>query len=480
MPTRRDFLGYGLSGAAGLLALRNPSAWAQSGDAAPAPDPDFEGRMLLPGDEGFESARQNILKNPRTDNHPAAVAYCKSEADVVRCLRFAGNEGLPVAPRSGGHSMVGWGTCDDGVVVDTSSMRTMSVDHEKRSIKVGAGVLSAELGAFVAQHDLAAVVAQCPTVGVAGLMLGGGLGYLSGLYGATCDTLLEADLVTADGQLVTCNANEHPDLFWAIRGGGGNFGILTSMTFQLFPVARFLTGRISYAFADARRVLQLFSEVMANAPDALQGWAGLTQADGHYYVDLGFSWAGSTAEGENALRPFREIAKPVSNTMHWGGFVDTFSIYPPAAEFPNYAAMSGSYVQRLTDEVIDVAIERIQSAEGGFSSNIGFDHYMHGAISRVDPRATAFELRGEGAAHVWIPANWNDPAAGAAALEWVDETWHALSAYSGGRSYVNYPAFRETQRNGLAYSQNRERLQSIKMAYDPGNVFQQNYNIAAI
>lgn len=479
MTTRRDFIGYGLTGAAGLLALQNPSSWAQPQKGYPTLESGFAGEVLRPDDGRFESARQNFYKNSRTDSRPAAVAYCKNAADVVRCLRYADNEGLLIAPRSGGHSMVGWGTCDNGIVVDTSLMRSMSVNLDQRSIKVGAGVLSVELGANVAQHGLAAVVAQCPSVGVSGLMLGGGLGFLSGLYGATCDTLLEADLVTANGQLVTCNAKEHPDLFWAIRGGGGNFGILTSMTFQLFPVAKFLTGRISYAFSDARKVMKLFSEVMESAPDALQGWASVTQADGQKYVDLGFSWAGGPTEGEKVLKPFRDIAKPLDDTMHWGGFADTFSTYQPVTEIAKYVATSGSYARQLNDEVIDVAIARIQSAVGNFSSNIGLDHYMHGAISRVDPCATAFDLRMKGAAHIWIPASWNDPAAGAAALEWIDQTWHALSPYSAGRTYVNYPGFRETQRNGQAYSQNQERLQSIKMAYDPQNILRQNYNITA-
>jgi hypothetical protein len=239
-----------------------------------------------------------------------------------------------------------------------------------------------------------------------------------------------------------------------------------------------VTGGFSYDFNDARKVLQFFSEFMADAPDALQGWAALTQADGGRFLNVGVCWSGEPAEGENLLRPFRQVSKPLQDTVHRGPYIDTFGIYPAAAGTPAYGGMSGCYVRELSAEVVEVAIERISSARGAFSSNVGFDHYMHGEVCRVDPGATAFDLRMPGAAHVWIPADWTDPAAAPAALRWMDETWQALHAHSNGRTYANYPAFQDSASDGIAYAQNQQRLLALKAKYDPGNVFQQNYNIA--
>jgi FAD/FMN-containing dehydrogenase len=480
MQTRRKFLSKGMLGGAVLAASGGFSvqigASATSVAATKSLRPSFQGQLILPGDPDYESMRKVVYQNMRTDKLPALIARCAGQTDVVAGLNLAQTEGLPVALLSGGHSFVGWGTLDDGVVIDVSQMRTIDIDPVAQTARVGPGVLSAELVATAAQHGLAPVVAQCSTVGVTGLTLGGGLSYLSGKYGASCDTLLGAELVTAVGEKLACNASENPDLYWALRGGGGNFGVVTSLSFQLFPIGEVVIGSFGYRMEDAPAVVRFFSDYMASAPDELQGWTCVHQDKGDQILLVGLCWSGDLLKGDEAISPFRKIAKPIKDTLERSPYLETFNLYPSIGPGP-LNSIAGCYVSQLTDEAMSTFIDQFARLDGSFNCAVGLDHYMHGEICRVAPQATAFDLRLPGAVHVWITANWSDPEAELKALEWADASWRAMKAFSTGRTYANYPAFEDGTLGGAAYNENQARLASIKHRYDPHNLFRRNYNI---
>lgn len=235
----------------------------------------LQGQLILPDAEAYDAARTFFYWNPTTDKRPAIIARCARPDDVARCVEFARRHDLPLAVRGGGHGYVGWCTCEGGLVIDLSPMKDIAVDPVSRTVRAGAGVVAHELVDAASPHDLAPVVGQCRQVGISGLTLGGGLGWLSGRYGATCDNLLSAHLMTADSQALVASPAENPDLFWAIRGGGGNFGIATSFEYRLHPLSITLAGRLSYRLSDARAMLGLYRDFMAEAPDELQALAFL-------------------------------------------------------------------------------------------------------------------------------------------------------------------------------------------------------------
>jgi FAD/FMN-containing dehydrogenase len=480
MKTRREFLGNSLLTGAVMATSGGFNLRADASAAAKASvstlHSGFGGQLVLPGNPDYEAYRRAVYHHNRTDKNPAIIARCAASTDVAGCLKLAESEGMPVALRSGNHSFVGWGTLNDGLVIDVSQMRTIDIDPVARTARVGPGVLSAELAAAAAQHGLVPVVAQCSTVAVTGLTLGGGLSYLSGIHGAACDTLLGAELVTAAGEVLLCNAHQNPDLYWALRGGGGNFGVVTALTFQLFPIGDVVTGSLAYRLEDAPEVTRFFYDYMASAPDALQGWTCVNLDEGEKAVLVGLCWSGEPSEGDRIIAPFRSIAKPLRDTVQRSSYLETFNIYPRVGP-GSHNSIGGCYLRNLPDEAIEVFVDRIAGLDGSFNCAVGLDHFMHGEISRVAPTATAFDLRAPGALHVWITANWSDPAAEAAALSWGDASWQALKVFSGGRTYANYPAFEDWSLAGAAYYENQARLASIKRSYDPHNVFRLNYNI---
>jgi FAD/FMN-containing dehydrogenase len=380
---------------------------------------------------------------------------------------------LPLAVRGGGHGFLGWGTCDDGLVIDTSAMKEIAIDPVNRTARAGAGVVARELVAAASPHDLVPVLGQCPTVGISGLTLGGGLGWLSGKHGATCDNLLSAELVTADGRRLVTSETEHPNLFWGIRGGGGNFGVATSFTFRLHPIGNVMAGTLSYRWADARRVLRTFGEVMEGAGDELQGRATLSH-DGEPAIHISICWSGDPGEADAIVRPLRTIASPEADTIKRLSYLETFGMSEGVPR--QFSAIKGSYLERLSPEAIDVVLDRLVRAPAP-GVLIGLDHYMHGAVCRVASDSTAFDLRVPDALHVFLSAETDNAAAGPALSRWIDETWNALQPYAGGRVYANYPAAESEPVVKAAYGGNYARLVAVKNEYDPGNVFQRNYNI---
>ena len=438
----------------------------------------LRGGLILPADQEYDGARRVAYWNPVADKHPAMIARCAHEDDVRRCVDFARQQDLTAAVRAGGHSFLGWGTCDDGLIIDVSGMKEIAIDPNKRTARAGAGMLAQEMDSAAASYGLAPVLGECPTVGIAGLTLGGGLGWLSGKYGAICDNLLSANLITADSRSVIASAESNPDLFWAIRGGGGNFGIATSFEYRLHPVSEVLAGRFTYPVQEARQVLRFYREFMAAAPDELQALAALRTA-GNGVVIVAFVYLGDLNAGKELIDHFRTFLTPTHDTVQPRPYTEMFPM-PPSGDFvpPAFSTIKGSYLEQLSDEAIDIAVECFKQAPPGCA--IGFDHYVHGEVCRVAPDSTAFELRTPGALHVVIVSEWDAAAAAAASMTWTEDTWKLLQPYSGGRIYANYMSIEGEQAVKAVYGSNYSRLRTIKTKYDPENFFRRNQNMRPI
>ncbi|MCZ6673604.1 MAG: FAD-binding oxidoreductase [Verrucomicrobia bacterium] len=476
--TRRKFLKRGLGAVAGLVMANGCSFYR---DVTPPLDSqaisrlrsNFKGRLIVPGDKLYESLSLIYHRSSSKKSRPALVAQCANSDDVLRSIELAVNNRLPLAVRGGGHSYAQWATCDGGLVIDLSPMKEIVVDTSTNTARIGAGVLGSELVAQAGRYNLVPVVGQCPTVGVTGFTLGGGLSYLSGLYGAACDNLLAAQVVSPDVGSVTANAEQRQDLFWALRGGGGNFGVATSVTHQLRPLPSVTAGKLVYDFGDVRAVLRGYNEVMTSAPDGIQGWvlAGKTDKP---FVFLVVVMVDDSPEMRTCLKSLRSIAKPLDDTIKPMPYAETYSIdeYTPMI----YRSTKGSYLQRFSEESVDLVVDQIMHNSGA-SVAVGFDHFMHGAVCRVPKEATAFELRDPGAMHLWITSGWNDAAHEQIRNGWIRDTWEKLQPFSGGQAYANYPGADNGKDVRTVYRGNFARLAAIKAKYDSNNVLRRNFNI---
>ena len=479
MRTRREFLKQGLIAGASF-ALSGACRFDRDMDGIDAAAigklrTRLQGQLILPDDEAYAAARRFFWWNPTTERRPGIIARCERPDDIAWCVEFARQHDLVLAVRGGAHSFLGWSTCDDGLVIDISPMKEIAADPGNRTVRAGSGVVVHELVGATSLHDLVPVLGQCPTVGISGLTLGGGLGWLSGKYGATCDNLLSAELVTADGQSIVANATENPDLFWAIRGGGGNFGIATSFEYRLHPLSVVFAGVLQYRLSDARAMLSFYRDFMAEAPDELQAYASLErERDQDPLLKIVVCFSSDLNDGEKIIQPLRRHANPLLDTVQPRAYSDSFT--EGTGGPTTFRNIKGCYLESLSEDAIDVMLDRFAQAPEPESA-IGLDHYMHGEVCRVAPDSTAFELRIPGSLHVWITANWNDPAATAAIVRWSEETWKALQSYSAGRIYANYPNTEGEAAAKAAYGGNYSRLLAIKNKYDPSNVFRRNQNI---
>jgi len=477
--TRREFLKRTATAGAGFTLS---TAWGRSDIAAthdlhPAVVKKFgatlKGRLVLPGDPPYDAVRHIAYWNAQTAKHPAMIARCANAEDVRRSVEFARQHDLLVAVRSGGHSTLGWGLCNGGLVIDVSQMKQVAIDPVRLTIRAEPGLMVKEVSASAGKYGLAPVLGACDTVGISGLTLGGGLVDLSGRYGASCDNLLSAEIVTADGRTVTASATQNPDLFWAIRGGGGNFGIATSLEHRLHRVPKLLHGRITYQFSDAQNVLRSFREFMAEAPDELEADVILTGLNDRSVI-VNVSYSGDLANGEKVIQPLRTLAKPVSDTVHRSAYAE---ITPEdEGEQPGFAFGKYCYFERLSDAAIEGTIAQFTN-QSDVSCGMGLYHYMHGAICRVARDATAFELRAPGALHIAIASSWHDAKMADASMAWVNSAWGALNTFSGGRIYANYLSVEGEDAVKAAFGKNYSKLAQIKKKYDPSNFFRLNPNI---
>ncbi len=484
--TRREFIKQSAM-TAGMLTLLNACGQRIKSRKFPlAPDAinkfqkGFGGHIILPSDAAYEAARRARIVNPEMDKHPVVIAQCQNEEDVLRCIDLAHQHELEVAVRSGNHSLLGWGTCEKGLVIDLSRMKNVSVDPIKHTARVSAGSTAEEILAFTAPFGLAPVLGECGSVG-AGLVLGGGLGYLSGKYGATCDTLLSGNVVTADGRTLNANTSTNEDLFWGIRGGGGNFGVATAFEYQLYPVKGVLAGRLTYSLEKAPALLRFFREFMLTAPDELQGDCYYAkQAKGSFAIE--FVYAGDLEKGEHLINTFRKFIKPDQDWVKRRAYSE---IYRMSADWASddvatpcpFRSVKGSYIKQLSDEAFDLILTQFAQAPPSCQLFFNLSHYMHGEVCRIAPDATAFELRQAGAADLAYMIGWDDPKKTSPCMLWLSNFAELLQPYSGGRIYSNYMSAEGEDFSKAIYGTNYTRLLQMKRKYDPENFFHLNHNI---
>jgi FAD/FMN-containing dehydrogenase len=438
--------------------------------------PKLKGRLIAPGDPAYEGARRVFYWNAATERMPRVIVQCANEDDALRAVEFAQRHKLEVAARAGGHSHLGWG-CSNGMVIDLSGMKRIAIDPSRRTALCEGGVLSGEVARAAGQHGLAPVLGQCPGVGASGVILGGGLGWLSGLHGASCDNLLSARVVDADGRVLAADSERNPDLFWALRGAGANFGVTTSFKCQLHPIGPVTGGDIHYSVRDARTVLRFFRELMDEAPDAFQATLNLTPGERGVFVSL--CHAGTEIEAERTLRSLKAIAPPTKEFVKRQEFAALAerpaATNPANTSPPQFRGIQTVYRDRLSDDLIDIIVERLGRASPEVI--MGISHYMHGQVCRVAPSATAFPLRDTGGLNVRMAYTWNDPATGQRVTQWADESLRLLRPNANERIYANFQTYESRTGAAAVYGANFSRLSAIKHKYDRENIFRRNSNI---
>jgi FAD/FMN-containing dehydrogenase len=440
------------------------------------------GTVIASGDEGYDSARK--VYNAMIDRRPRVVVRCANAGDVMAAVAFARENRLDLAVRGGSHSVPGFGTCDDGVVVDLSAMRGVRVDPVARTARAEGGATWGDFNAATYPFGLATTGGIISTTGVGGLTLGGGIGYLTRGLGLSCDNLVSADVVTADSRLLVASEKENEDLFWAIRGGGGNFGVVTSFEFRLSPVKDIYGGPIFFELDRAADVLRFFREFITDAPEQLGGFPAFQIAPplpfipadrhGEPFVAIVACWAGALDEGEKAVQPFRDVAPIVAEhvgPMPYPALNSAFDgLVPPGLQ--HY--WKANFNSELTDEAIEAHL--VHGPRLPAVNSTVHIYPINGASHRVAPDETAFAYRDAKFATV-IAGMWPDPARNDANIQWVRDYYDATAPHSEAGGYVNFMADDDQERIRANYKGNYDRLVDAKRKYDPDNLFHHNQNI---
>ena len=445
---------------------------------------DFSGQVILPYDADYDGARQ--IWNAMIDKRPAVIARCLHTADVVRAVNFAMDTGIPLAVRGGGHNIAGNAVCDDGIVIDLSQMKAATVNPGLRRVSIGGGALLSDLDAATQAHGLATPVGINSTTGVGGLTLGGGLGWLSRKYGMTVDNLESAEVVTAAGAVVRASATEHPELFWAIRGGGGNFGVVTRFEFRLHPVGpQVLCGLIVYPHAQARSVMRQYRDYMAQTPDDLTVWTVLRKAPplpflpeaahGTDAVVLAGCYAGDPAEGERFFAPLRKFGTPLGEHVGVQPFAAWQQAFDPllGAGARNY--WKSHYFSAFPDGLIDAVVELSPKMPSPHCEI--FIGQLGGATMRPAVGSMAYAQR-DAEYTMNVHGRWETAAEDKRGIKWARDVFQATAPYANGGVYVNFMSADEGERVKSAYGPNYERLARVKRQYDPANLFRVNHNIS--
>ena len=442
----------------------------------------LRGPVIEPRDAGYDDARK--VYNAMIDKKPRLIARCADVADVILSVNFARKNDLLLAIRSGGHNGGGLGICDDGLVIDLGLIKYARVDPTARTVTAGGGCTWGDVDHATHAFGLATPSGIISTTGVGGLTLGGGIGHLTRKYGLTIDNLISADLVLADGSFVKANADENPDLFWAIRGGGGNFGVVTSFTFRLHPIDTVYAGPMLYELNDAAEVMKWYGKFIRSAPDDLNGWfAFMTVPPAppfpknlHLKKMCGiiWTWTGDLQQGEETFRPIRAFKKaaldlvgplpqPTLQSMFDG-------LYPPGLQW----YWRADFVRELSDEAI---AQHVKFANALPTMHSTMHLYpINGAAGRVSRQETAWNYRDANWTQVMVGVD-PDPANNEKTISWTKSYWDALHPYSAGGAYVNFMMDEGEERVKATYGDNYTRLVEIKNKYDPENLFRVNQNI---
>ena len=433
----------------------------------------LRGETIRPGDSQYDSARR--IWNASVDKYPGIIVRCLGAGDVIDAVNFARENGLLVAIRGGGHNVGGRALCDGGMVIDLSRMRGVAVDAKARTARVQGGAKLGDLDRETHLYGLTAPVGVVSATGVAGLTLGGGVGWLVRKYGVAVDNVLSMQVVTAGGRLLTASAEENPDLFWALRGGGGNFGVVVSFEFKLQPVSTVLGGMILFPRASAPAVLRFYRGFAESAPEELTAYAGLLCApDGSPVVGVIVCYCGDLAEGERVIRPLREFGTPIMDAIQPMPFPAMQSLLDGAFPDGNQNYWKGMFLRELNDEAIDAMIEHANGAPSPLSAVV--IEYYAGAAGRVPASETAFPHRNE-TYDIGILTQWPDAADSAQNIAWTRSLATALEPYGSGAFFLNFLAADEDDHIRAAFGRSYDRLVEVKNRYDPANFFRVNQNI---
>ena len=438
----------------------------------------FLGQILEPSDPGYDTARK--VHNGLIDKRPAVIARCRGLADIADAVRYAQAHKLEISVKGGGHNVAGRAVCDNGLMIDLSLMKSIHINAQFKIAVVEGGVLWKEFNREAQLHGLAVTGGVVGTTGVAGLTLGGGFGWLMPKYGMALDNLLAVNLVLADGSVVRASESEHPDLFWAVRGGGGNFGVAGSFEFKLHKVGPMVMGGVmAFPVPEARQVLRAWRDMAATAPDELMLVSvlrGAPDGSGHKIVAVAACHCGATKDAEAVFAKIATFGTVIMNAMGpipystLNGMLD--GDYPAGG----FDYWKSSFMPAMSDAAIDIMIEAYQRCPAPKSS-ILVEHF-HGAATRVPLEATALTLREPGF-NTLVLGHWMEPAQGGATTAWARDSFAALQPHFGQRRYVNYLSADDAAEAATlaAYGTNLPRLRSIKKQYDPQNVFHLNQNI---
>jgi FAD/FMN-containing dehydrogenase len=434
----------------------------------------LRGRVILPDEADYDAARR--VWNGMIDKHPGVIARCMSASDVAAAIQFAASRDTLLSVRGGGHNIAGNAVCDGGLVIDLSPMKDIHIDRERQVAQVGGGVVWGELDAATQQYGLATTGGLIPSTGIAGFTLGGGLGYLMRSYGLACDNLTAVEMVNAAGERLVASASSHEDLFWAVRGGGGNFGVVTSFGFRLHEVGPILlAGSVAFPVSQAGEVLRFYRDWAKDMPDNLIAYAGLsTGPDGIRRVGVRAVYNGPLEDGERLVEPLRRFGTPDVNDIRPRTYVEIQRLVEPMFPSGRLNYWKANFLDELSDDLIEDVVDAFASVPSPYSA-IAFEQ-MGGAVARVRPDETAFSHRHAAYSMLFL-GGWDDPQATSPNIAWVRDLWERTRPLASAGVYVNYLGTEGDERVHDAYGPNYARLVSVKQQYDPQNFFRLNQNI---